>query len=326
MRYLVFGGSGFIGSNLIEELTENGNEATIFDWLPDPEGLEVVKNRNVAVVRGNITNFHEVVSAMKVHAPDYIVNLVSLMSNAPKINDERNSPWPALEVHSKGMFNILEACRAIPVKRILWASSVAVYGASNSPIPWNEDTLCAPDTVYGIAKRLNEFMGEYYLQRFGISSVGLRFPFVYGPRMFRVRSGGKKSAMLEFIEDLLTQGMITDKVTVFGLKRIQDWFYVRDAARSIILASVSSSLTSRVYQMSGQRRQAAEIVDIVKKLVPNLSIEILDKGNENAGRLGGAHYDSTRAKNDFRFEPKYSIEEGIRLTMEYYKKILWRGT
>jgi nucleoside-diphosphate-sugar epimerase len=71
--------------------------------------------------------------------------------------------------------------------------------------------------------------------------------------------------------------------------------------------------------MSGSRRQAGQMVEAAQKMLPNLRIEILDKENELAGRMGGANYDYSSAKKEFGYEPKYSIEEGIRLTMEYYR-------
>jgi UDP-glucose 4-epimerase len=181
MAYLVTGGMGCIGSYVIRDLLNAGEEMIVYDFAKDltipkmaltPKQLEQFR-----FVQGDITDLPHVLRTIKEHQIDRIIHLASWQVPACNAN-----PPQALKIVCEGTINMFEAARIFNLKRVVWASSVAVFG---SPEDYNyqqiaNDAPHYPKFIYGACKSLCERYAAHYFDSYGVDTIGLRFTAVYG--------------------------------------------------------------------------------------------------------------------------------------------------
>jgi nucleoside-diphosphate-sugar epimerase len=307
MTYLVTGGTGFIGAYTIRDLLAKGEKVVGYDASPDlaimQDALSPGEIGKVIRVFGDILDLPLLLNTIKEHNVDRIVHMASLQIPASDAN-----PSLALKINSEGTLNILEACRILDVKRLVWASSIAVFGPpelyDNKPVP--NDAPHHPTSVYGACKSLNEFMARYYFERYGVDSFGFRFTAVYG--VGRVR--GKSSFTTKMIE-MAAKG---DPYTVPFGDDIVDWQFVEDVSRLVVKASELQCKTkTRVFNTQGDVRPVIDGVNYLKQIAPKAQLQV------EKGRFGIAwEYDTTPLKQELGFEPQYKMETGMKKTYETF--------
>ncbi|MCD6243155.1 NAD(P)-dependent oxidoreductase [Candidatus Bathyarchaeota archaeon] len=295
MSYLVTGGTGFIGSHLIRELVNRGEEVIAYDYQPNYEAISDVKDK-VKVIRGDVLDVTDLLECVKKYGVEYIVHLAYLL-----IPQSQEKPLKAIKVNCEGTTNIFEIARIMDVKRVVWASSISVYGRAEyyGHKPVNEDAPKMPLNVYGACKVLNEFMGEYYYEKYGLDNIGLRFTVVYGP--------GRARGQTAFASELIEGAALGRPVKVsYGNQKV-DWQYVKDAVKAIILACNVKQTKHRIFNTCGELRTIYEAAEYIKKLIPDAVIHV------EPGELGWQmEFDITRAKEELGYTPSYTMEEGIR--------------
>lgn len=295
MSFLVTGGTGFIGSHLIRELVERGQSVIAFDYAPNIVAISDVKEK-VEVVRGDVLDVTELLNTIKKYDVKYIIHLAYLL-----IPESQEKPLKAIKVNCEGTTNVFEAARVMDVKRVVWASSVAVYGPAEyyGGKPVNEDAPKRPTTVYGACKVLNEFIGEHYYNLYRLDNIGLRFTVVYGP--------GRTRGATAFASELIENPALGKSVKVpYGDQKI-DWQYVKDAVKAIILACKVRQVKDRIFNTCGDLHTIREAAEYVRKLIPDAAIEV------ESGTMGWQmNFDITRAKEQLDYSPSYTIEKGIR--------------
>lgn len=310
MTHLVTGGTGFIGAYTIRDLLAKGETVVSFDFSFESPVMEDVLSRDefekVLQVRGDILDLPLLLNTVREHNVERIVHMASLLIPASNAN-----PSLALRVNSEGTTNVLEVCRTMDIKRLVWASSILVFGPpelyGNKPI--SNDAPHHPTTVYGACKSLNEFMARYYFEKYGIDSIGFRFTDVYG--VGRVR--GTTSYTTKMIE-MAAKG--EPYIVPFG-DDLVDWQFVEDVSRLILTASELSHKTkTRVFNTQGDVRRVVEGVNFLKQIAPQAKLQV-DKG-----KLGLAwEYDTTPLREEIGFKPQYSMEAGIKRTYERFLKM-----
>lgn len=294
MSYLITGGTGFIGRHLARELVNQGEKVCVVSRRPKVEIFSDIKEK-ITIASANVLDVTDLLHIIKEHNVEYIVHLAALL-----IPESQKNPKKAVEVNCVGTNNIFEIARIADIKRVVWASSIAVYGpADYYDHPVNEEDAVKPTTVYGACKVLNEFMGEYYYQTYGVDNIGLRFTVVYGP--------GRAAGASAFASELIEKPALGQPVKVsWGDQKI-NWQYVKDAVKSILLALKVKSVKHRVFNTGGPVRTVREVANYIKQLIPTAKIEV------EPGELGWiADIDITRAKEELGYEPSYTIEKGIR--------------
>ncbi len=175
MRYLVTGGAGFIGSHTVDELVRRGHDVVVLDDLSTGkiENLAQV-NTQINFVRGSITDLGKLREACE--ATDLVIHLAAQTSVPRSVKD----PIETNQINVDGTLNVLVAARDAKVKRVVFASSCAVYGTTTD-LPIRESTSLAPISPYGVTKLVGEVYGQLFEQLYGLEFVPLRYFNVFGP-------------------------------------------------------------------------------------------------------------------------------------------------
>ncbi|OGP87876.1 MAG: hypothetical protein A2157_10775 [Deltaproteobacteria bacterium RBG_16_47_11] len=299
MAILVTGGCGHIGSHLIRRLYEEGREPVSYDLVAVPNSLDHLKGK-VNFIRGNILNATELLDTVKKEKIERIVHTVSLLTA-----DSQASPVSAYTINIGGTVNVLEAARIMNVKRVVYLSSIAAYGATSvEPIP--EEHPLIPVTLYGATKVACEHFGLNYANDYGVDFVALRLAYVWGAG--RQRGVGKLATLVENpVHGLAAK--------VSGGSQKYEPVYIKDVVKALVLACFAPQTRHRIFNIgSGEMITLQEVADMVKRYIPDARIEIepgYDMGVPTQG-----HLDLSKAREELRYEPDFRKEEALRDYME----------
>jgi UDP-glucose 4-epimerase len=299
-KILVTGGAGFIGINLLEELLPDHN-LVVVDNLSTGKGSSILND--VHFYRMNILEeeFDKVVAKEK---PDFIVHLAAQI-NVP---ESFASPVFDLESNILGTLKVLEAAKRAEVQKIIYPSSAAVYGSPQF-LPITEEHPVAPMSFYGISKHTPEHYLQTYFHCYGLDYTVLRFANVYGPRQ---ESEGEGGVIAIFTDNLLKN----KPLVIFGDgEQTRDFVFVKDVARAI-----TRSFSTGGHQIfnigSGKKVSVNQLFQQIKSLT---------KSNVNPqyfparpGDIRDSIFDINKARKYLGWEPQITLEQGLRLTMDWF--------
>ena len=176
MSVMVTGGTGFIGNRIIRKLVERGEEVVCFDLAPPRANLTPLLDR-IQFYRGDVTQLPHLLEAINNHGVRRIIHMAALLPP-----DTEDRPHYAMQVNIGGTNNVFEAARWSGIERVVYASSIAVYGVQDTfgQRPINEDDLNDPINVYGMTKSVNDFSARRYVERYGLDLRGIRICTVFG--------------------------------------------------------------------------------------------------------------------------------------------------
>lgn len=300
MPILVTGGTGFIGSYILRALIDKGERVIAYDLRPDFDLVSDIVGR-IKVLYGDVLDMPNLLRAMKEHKTDRVVHLACMMMDAAEAN-----PYRGMEVNIMGTNNVFEAARILDLKRVVWASSAAVYGPAReyggTLVPVNEDSPVKIGTasVYGACKVLNEFASTFYSERYDLDFIGLRPTVVYGPG--RTRGG---TAFASKLIEFPARGKAV-KIP-YSSDQEHDWMYVKDTANAFVTACFAEKPKHKIFNVGGETRTIGDAVKYIKELVPDADITL---GTANLGWV--SRYDATRISQELGFKPQYSLKEGIK--------------
>ncbi|RLD00643.1 MAG: hypothetical protein DRI46_06940 [Chloroflexi bacterium] len=300
MNCLVIGGAGFIGSYVVQNLLAKGHHPVIFDFLTDKNALQKVcepdEIDNVDLVYGDVSDLASLVRAVKEYEIDSMVHLA-----AWQIPGCHANPTKAITINGIGFNNTLEAAALYDVRRVVWASSNAVFGSpdSHSVDLLPNDEYHRPNTVYGALKALNEYMAGHFYDTRGVDSIGLRFGLVYG--------FGRMRGASTFASAMIEKSALGEPCEVDNGDAVVDWFYAVDAGQLVMAALEAPPTPTRAYNVSGDLRGVREAADFLTANIPAARLTI-KPGTINANW----NLDSTLLKEEIGFKYRYSMEAGIR--------------
>jgi UDP-glucose 4-epimerase len=303
MKILITGGSGFIGSHIVEHYQEKAEEIRVLDNLRTGYRHNLNGLRHT-FIEGSITDRELVRKA--VEGVDYIFHLAALVS----VPESMAKPGECVDINVHGLLNVLEEASIAGVKKLVFASSAAIYG-DNPTVPKIESMLPEPKSPYAITK----LDGEYYLGMFQqegrLETASIRFFNVFGPR--QDPKGAYAAAVPIFIE----KALLGEEITVFGDGgQTRDFIYVKDIAGALAFAVETPGVTG-VFN-AGYGGQIT-INDLASRLIEAAgSPSRLFHGPERAGdvRHSRASADKLRAAG---WIPRHSLEEGLARTLEFFK-------
>jgi len=298
MNVGVIGGSGFIGSHVVDKLIEHGHEVTVFDIMK-PHRNDV---RHLYI---DITNLSKTVVTL---TGDY--DAIYLLAAMADVNDVYKNPVEAGEVNILGVANVLEAARRNEIDRVILASTVWVYELALEQNV-NEDTplqIQKANHVYTSSKVAAELYCHSYQKLYEQNFTILRYGIPYGPR---ARGG---TVMAIFVRKALND----ESLTIFGDgSQYRNFIYVEDLAEGNV-AALKEVAKNQTYNLEGLRKiTVKEVAETVKKLLSNVKIEYKEA---RPGDYVGNVVSREKAKNELGWEPKVDFDEGMRRYIEWYKK------
>ena len=306
MRYMITGGAGFIGSNTVDELVKRGHEVVVLDDLSTgkAENLAQVRGK-VELIEGSITDLttvHKVSRGM-----DRVIHLAAQTSVPRSVKD----PIETNRINVDGTLNVLIAARDAKVKRVVFASSCAVYGtATNLPIP--ESTPLAPISPYGLTKQVGEASGRVFQELYGLEFVPLRYFNVFGPRQ---DPGSPYSGVLSLFNAAFLAGT---QPTIYGDgEQSRDFVYVGNVVEAILLAAETKSATGSALNVgTGIRSTLNHTLSLLGKITGRNAPARYLPARE--GDIRDSQGDISLARETLGYDPRFSFEEGLKLTWEWY--------
>ena len=314
-KILITGGLGFIGSNLARKLVEYGNTITVMDSLiPEYGGnlrnLHDIQNK-ITVSLSDVRDFTTTSHLIK--GQDYLFNLAGQTSHLDSMHD----PITDLDINAKAQLSILEACRKYnPDIRIVFASTRQIYGKPRY-LPVDEKHPRHPVDVNGINKIAGEQYHLLYQEVYGITSSVLRLTNTYGPRM-RI-----KDARQTFLGIWIRNLLEGKPVQVFGDgKQRRDYNYVEDVLDALLIAATENNAVGKVYNLGAPDPLSLE--DTAKIMCQGIQgsdyLMIPFPEERKAIDVGDFICDYAAFQNQFGWVPKVNFQEGIQLSIEYFRK------
>lgn len=298
MSLLIIGGMGFIGSRITKALIEQGEDVLVVGRRPSLHRLGKVSS-DIRVVQGDKTNINEVLNWISTYKVEKIVDVSSILEA-----ESEKALYHATQVNIVGTLNVFEIARIIGIKRIVWASSLAVYGDKKraGEVDQNEDSLNNPKSVYGACKSYGEFMANYYNNRWDMDIVSLRPSSVYGPL--------RTSGLTGWLSDVVTlplRGQIVDIPA--GPNETTNFCYVDDCADAFVrcVQYKGNKLPHSVYYIGGFKATVGEFVLEVQKNIPEAQVRY---HGESLYYLDSI--DNSRLCADLGLKLKYNLSAGIR--------------
>ncbi|MBP7829268.1 MAG: SDR family oxidoreductase [Kiritimatiellae bacterium] len=306
-EYLVTGGGGFIGSNLVRALVGQGRRVRVFDNLSTGhrENLEDVES-SIEFILGDLRDAEAVKGAVR--GVRYVLHAAALPSVARSVRD----PVATNEVNVAGTLNLLLAARDAKVERVVFSSSSSVYG-DTKVLPKREDMLPSPRSPYALSKLAGEHYGSIFTELFGLATFSLRYFNVFGPRQ---DPSSQYSAVIPRFIDALHHDQAP---VIYGDgMQTRDFTFVEDVvSANLCCCSAPLDAAGAAYNVAwGNRISLRELVSRLKQIMGK-SIEPLYEATR-AGDVHDSQADSALAQSRLGWKPKVPFEEGLRRTVEWF--------
>jgi len=306
LKYLVTGGGGFIGSNIVKRLLENGNMVRVLDNFATGLRSNIEPfAKDVELIEGDIRDFWTVVKATK--GIDYILHQAAL----PSVPRSIDNPLTSSEVNINGTLNILEAARFNGIKRVVFASSSSVYG--DSPVMPKEETMkTMPKSPYAITKLAGEEYCMNFYQLYGLETVALRYFNVFGPRQ------NPFSQYAAVIPKFISMLKNDQKPTIFGDgETSRDFTFIENVVNANLLAAEQKSAAGNVFNIACNR--AFTLNALVEKLNNIMGTKIPPEHlPEKKGDIKHSLADINKARKILNYSADIDFDEGLRRTVEWH--------
>ncbi len=322
--WLVTGVAGFIGSNLLEPLLNLGQRVVGLDNFSTghEENLEEVRRKvsrenwaNLRLIKADIGDLNACREACA--GVELVLHEAAMASVPASMAD----PLSAHRTNVTGFLNLLLAARDSGVKRVVYASSSAVYG-DDPGLPKVEDKVGSPLSPYAANKAINEVYAGVFARAYAFSTVGLRYFNVFGPR--QDPNGAYAAVIPKWIDALLKR----EPVYINGDgETTRDFCYIENVVQANLLAATSSDpeATNQVYNIAlGQRTTLNELYRLlqtaVRRLEPALPIQKPIHREFRPGDVRHSQADISKARRLLDYAPTHSIEQGLALAMDWYRR------
>lgn len=311
--FLVTGGAGFIGSNIVEYLLIHGARLVrVLDNLSNGSLnnlKEFKKYKNLEFVHGDICDYSQCLECL--NEIDFVSHQAALGSVPRSIKDPINSN----KSNVTGFLNMLEASRVSNVKKFIYAASSSTYGDSKF-LPKVEETIGNPLSPYAVTKKVNEIYAEVYSNVYNFHSTGLRYFNVFGPKQ---GFNNPYAAVIPiFCENILKD----NPVYINGDGHTsRDFTFVSNAVKANILALFHENNNHVVYNVAcGDKTSLNELVEKLSK-ISNKKIEKIYR-DFRKGDVLHSLASIEKAKREIGYYPYVSIDEGLEITYQYYNSII----
>lgn len=313
---LVTGGTGQIGTYVCDDLASKGHKVVIFDSRPASAPLK--SNQQMAV--GDVASLDDLLGVVKSQGITHVVHLAALL-----VFDSKQFPSRAIRVNCVGTNNVLEAARLLDIRRIVFTSSVAVYGAKKffpSSVVSEEDYPHCPPDPYSITKLTNELMGEYYRQAYGMDVLCLRLTGAWGPGRYT----GYTGQFNDFIRRAAT-GHRAELPVDFAYEDAKlRWLYVKEMAACIAFVCHADLKKSRTIYNVGSKipYKALDVIEAIKAKMPEADIVYKETGeptpiSADIAGPSGLDVDCSKLYNELGFSEKMDLKDSVSDMIDFEK-------
>ena len=310
-NYLVTGGAGFIGSNIVEELVKRGEKVRVLDNFSTGKRHNIEPfHESIELIEGDVRSYHIVREAAE--GIDYILHEAALPSVPRSIRD----PITSNEVNVVGTLNILHAAKDANVKRVVFASSSSIYGETPE-LPKHEGMMLAPLSPYAVSKLAAEKYCSVFTKVYGLETVALRYFNVFGPRQ------DPTSQYSAVIPKFITAIMNNRKPTIYGDgEQSRDFTFVANVVNGNILAATTPGI-------AGIAVNCACHGQITLNYLVNKINEILGKNIKpeyaapKPGDIKHSFAAVEAAEKYLGYKPSVLFDEGLRKTIAWYVEKPW---
>lgn len=296
MKVLVTGGSGFIGSHVVDKLREKGIEVRVFDMVMP------TFRKDIEFYQGSLLDFEAIRMAMS--GIEAVLHLAAIAD----VKDVYEDPHYAESINVRGTANVLEAARRSKLKRVVYGSTTWVYSEVSEQYVDEQTPLRAPAHLYTATKIASEHYCLSYNKLYGLPVTILRYGIPYGPR-------ARDGAVVPIFVGKALRG---EPLTIAGDGgQFRKFVYVEDLAEGNVLA-LRSVAAGKVYNLDGNERVTIkQIAETIQRIIGNVKIEYIPA---RPGDFSGKEVSSQLAKAELGWEPKIGFEEGVRRYIEWYKE------
>lgn len=308
-RFLVTGGAGFIGSHLTRFLLQHGRVRVLDDLSTGTLDNLREWRGEVEFIHGSVANPDTVREAVDGCA--VVFHLAAQVS----VPLSMELPTETFEVNVYGTQLLLEAARQGGCERFVFASSAAVYGESPR-LPKRESMQPAPISPYGWSKHYGELLCRDYRRVFGVPTVSFRFFNVYGPRQ------NPRSQYAAVVPRWITAALTDRKPIIFGDgKQVRDFIYIDDLIQGIWLGATHPNAVGKIFNLaSGARYTLLELLHAIEQAV-GYPLQP-EHQPPRAGDIRRSYADISLIQQALGYQPRYTLQEGIRCTVESYRREL----
>ena len=304
--YFITGAQGCIGSWIVKALIERGGSVVVFDRSDDSRRLSAIMDpeqlEKVRFITGDITEGAAVRSALDESGADRVIHLAGLQVPTCKAD-----PVAGALVNVAGTLNVFEAAKAIGIKRVVYASSAAVYGMNDDDDALDETAQCSPTTHYGVFKRANEGNARVYFLDHGINSVGLRPLTVYGVNRDTGLTSDPTKAM---------KSAVLGRPFHIRFGGATDFQYVADTAAAFIACADDMLEGAHVFNLHGETVTVERIAKFINSHIAQSNGDLITFGGPPIPIA--AAMDDSAIRRVVNGLPSTPLEAGVRETMDRF--------
>src|SRR6266581_399613 len=308
--YIVTGGGGFIGSHIVEELLRRKETVKVIDNFSTGKRANVEPFKDDAeIIEADLAEVNNLAQLLR--GADYVIHQAAIPSVPKSIID----PIKSHQANVNGTLRLLVACREAGVKRVVYASSSSLYGDSPT-LPKHEGMPPNPLSPYGAQKLFAEMYCQVFTRAYGLETVALRYFNVFGPRQ-------DATSQYSGVLALFIPAVLQDRrPTIYGDGlQSRDFTFVKNVVEANLLACKAPAVAGEVFNVAcGDRITVISMLQQINKITGKDIAPIY--GDLRKGDIKHSQADITRAKEHLGYQPKISFEEGLRNTIEWYRKNL----
>jgi len=296
MKILVTGGSGFIGSHVVDKLVDKGVNVRVYD------GLMPNYRDDIEFYQGSILDITSLSFAL--NGIDAVMHLAAVAN----VKDVFERPHYSEEINVRGTINVLEAARKSNIQRVLFGSTIWVYSEAKEDMVDETTALNAPAHLYTATKLAGEYYCQAYSKLYGLDITILRYGIPYGPR-------ARDEAVIPIFVRKALNG---ESLTVAGDgSQYRKFIYVEDLAEGNV-AALQLIAKNKTYNLEGEQKiSIKQIAETIQKIIGNVKIEYTPP---RPGDFSGIEVSNQLAKKELGWKPKVAFEEGLRRYIEWYRK------
>lgn len=305
--YLVTGGAGFIGSNIVRRLLEQSGRVRVLDNLSTGKlaNLEDVID-DIDFIEGDIRNLDAVIGAAR--KVDFVFHQAALPSVPRSIED----PASSTENNLTGTLNVLLAARDAGVHRVIYAGSSSAYGETPT-LPKREDMNPDPLSPYALTKLAGEYYGRIFSRLYGLETVTLRYFNVFGPRQ------DPASQYAAVIPKFITAFLEGRRPVIYGDgEQTRDFTYIENVVEGNWLASRAEKTRGEVVNLATAARISLNQLVALLRDITGITIEPI-YAEARRGDVKHSLADISRAESLLGYQPRIDLREGLRRTVEWMR-------